>query len=29
MGRDRAAILDFFKRVMDVSPIPVLIYNFP
>jgi dihydrodipicolinate synthase/N-acetylneuraminate lyase len=29
MGRDRVALLDFFKRVMDASPIPVLIYNFP
>lgn len=29
MGRDRAAIIDFFKRVMDKSPIPVMIYNFP
>lgn len=29
MGRDRAAIVDFFNRVMDASPIPVLIYNFP
>ncbi len=29
MGRDRPAIVDFFNRVMDASPIPVLIYNFP
>ncbi|KAL7419169.1 hypothetical protein Q5752_006005 [Cryptotrichosporon argae] len=29
MGRDRQAILGFFKQVMDVSPIPVMIYNFP
>jgi dihydrodipicolinate synthase/N-acetylneuraminate lyase len=29
MGRDRAAIIDFFNRVMDASPIPVMIYNFP
>lgn len=29
MGRDRQAILDFFTKVMDHSPIPVMIYNFP
>lgn len=29
MGRDRNAILSFFKQVMDGSPIPVMIYNFP
>lgn len=29
MGRDRAAIIDFFNKVMDESPIPVMIYNFP
>jgi len=29
MGRDRVAIVDFFKKVMDKSPIPVMIYNFP
>jgi dihydrodipicolinate synthase/N-acetylneuraminate lyase len=29
MGRDRAAILGFFNKVMDESPIPVMIYNFP
>lgn len=29
MGRDRAAILAFFNKVMDDSPIPVMIYNFP
>jgi len=29
MGRDRAAILEFFTKVMDESPIPVMIYNFP
>ncbi|KAK6909311.1 dihydrodipicolinate synthase [Kwoniella mangroviensis CBS 10435] len=29
MGRDRKAIKDFFKKVFDNSPIPVMIYNFP
>ncbi|WVQ84667.1 hypothetical protein IAT38_006822 [Cryptococcus sp. DSM 104549] len=29
MGRDREAIKDFFKKVFDESPIPVMIYNFP
>ena len=29
MGRDRAAILAFFNQVMDKSPLPVMIYNFP
>ncbi|CAK9779500.1 putative dihydrodipicolinate synthase [Cutaneotrichosporon oleaginosum] len=29
MGRDRAAIVGFFEQVMDASPIPVMIYNFP
>ena len=29
MKGDRAAIKDFFKGVMDSSPIPVMIYNFP
>lgn len=29
MGGDRQAILGFFKRVLDASPIPVMIYNFP
>lgn len=29
MGRDRAAIIGFFEQVMDASPIPVMIYNFP
>jgi hypothetical protein len=29
MGNDRRAIIDFFKRVLDASPIPVMIYNFP
>jgi dihydrodipicolinate synthase/N-acetylneuraminate lyase len=29
MGHDRQAILGFFKKVMDASPIPIMIYNFP
>jgi dihydrodipicolinate synthase/N-acetylneuraminate lyase len=29
MAKDRKAILDFFKGVMDRSPLPVMIYNFP
>ncbi|WWC72113.1 uncharacterized protein I206_106073 [Kwoniella pini CBS 10737] len=29
MGRDRKAIKDFFKKVFDNSPIPIMIYNFP
>lgn len=29
MARDRAAILAFFTKVMDESPLPVMIYNFP
>lgn len=29
MRNDRKAILDFFKGVMDRSPLPVMIYNFP
>ncbi|KAL1409037.1 hypothetical protein Q8F55_005861 [Vanrija albida] len=29
MGRDRQAILGFFKKVLDESPLPVMIYNFP
>ncbi|KAK4687802.1 4-hydroxy-2-oxoglutarate aldolase, partial [Tremellales sp. Uapishka_1] len=29
MARDRAAVLGFFKKVMDSSPLPVMIYNFP
>jgi dihydrodipicolinate synthase/N-acetylneuraminate lyase len=29
MGRDRAAIVGFFEQVMDASPIPIMIYNFP
>lgn len=29
MGRDRAAIIAFFNAVMDKSPLPVMIYNFP
>lgn len=29
MGRDRPAIVAFFNKVMDGSPIPVMIYNFP
>ncbi|KGB76856.1 dihydrodipicolinate synthase [Cryptococcus deuterogattii 99/473] len=29
MGRDRKAIKDFFRKVFDESPIPVMIYNFP
>ncbi|WVO18523.1 hypothetical protein L204_106242 [Cryptococcus depauperatus] len=29
MGRDRKAIKDFFIKVFDESPIPVMIYNFP
>ena len=29
MAGDRQAILGFFKKVMDASPIPVMIYNFP
>ncbi|ODN94765.1 dihydrodipicolinate synthase [Cryptococcus wingfieldii CBS 7118] len=29
MGRDRQAIKDFFIKVFDESPIPVMIYNFP
>lgn len=29
MGRDRAAVVAFFKKVMDESPLPVMIYNFP
>jgi hypothetical protein len=29
MGNDRQSILGFFKKVLDASPIPVMIYNFP
>ncbi|WWC91804.1 uncharacterized protein L201_006751 [Kwoniella dendrophila CBS 6074] len=29
MGRDRKAIKDFFYKVFDNSPIPIMIYNFP
>jgi len=29
MKDDREAILSFFRGVMDSSPIPVMIYNFP
>ncbi|ORY35772.1 dihydrodipicolinate synthase [Naematelia encephala] len=29
MGRDKTAILGFFKGVFDRSPLPVMIYNFP
>ena len=29
MRDDRSAILAFFNGVMDRSPIPVIIYNFP
>lgn len=29
IGRDRAAILQFFTKVADASPVPVLLYNFP
>lgn len=29
MGRDREAIKDFFYKVFDESPIPVMVYNFP
>lgn len=29
IGRDRAAIKQFFTQVADASPVPVLLYNFP
>ncbi|KAK4699291.1 4-hydroxy-2-oxoglutarate aldolase, partial [Phenoliferia sp. Uapishka_3] len=29
MGKNRGALKDFFTEVMDKSPIPVMIYNFP
>lgn len=29
ISKDREAILAFFNGVMDKSPIPVMIYNFP
>lgn len=29
MGKDRAALKAFFVEVMDKSPIPIMIYNFP
>lgn len=29
MGRDRAAVRDFFWEVLEGSVLPVMIYNFP
>jgi len=29
MGKNKAALKDFFTEVLDKSPIPVMIYNFP
>ena len=29
MGKNRQALMDFFTEVLDKSPIPVMIYNFP
>lgn len=29
MGRNKEAIKDFFLDVLDKSPLPVMIYNFP
>ena len=29
MGKNRVAIKEFFTRVLDASPIPIMIYNFP
>lgn len=29
IAKDREAILGFFNGVMDKSPLPVMIYNFP
>lgn len=29
MGRNKAALREYFVKVLDASPIPVMIYNFP
>ena len=29
IGKDRVALKEFFTEVADVSPVPVMIYNFP